>query len=420
MPSYLIASSYPPGAEQLKNVTNYYSVVGWLYPYSIETLFQFVARDTYTLSKLYVRVIANTITAGSNTTVSSRKNAVDGNQSVSINGGTTGAFTDSVNTDSLANGDLFQTKVVTPNAGTSITFSVMSYILSTTSNTTPILGCVGVQTLNTASTRYEGIAGFLANNDIESNTYYTFRVASILSNLRCRLYTNSITATTTLKTKNGANYYNQSISIPASTTGFFEDTVNTDSVSVGGDVHFEIVTGATGTSQIWSLIQMKSSSAGRQIAAMEPAGVGQTGGTTRYAAAEGFLYPVATEANTQMTARASFTAKNMYLNIPSNGVAGSSTFTLRKDTASSALTVSVPASTTGQFEDQTHTVSFVADSLINWQAIAGGASGTYIYITCIGFELPQAGPVTTGKKPTWRLDPKPRTRASFYPTLKLG
>jgi hypothetical protein len=59
---------------------------------------------------------------------------------------------------------------------------------------------------------------------------------------------NTVTATSTLRTrKNGANG-GGAISISASTTGYFEDTSGTDAIMSTDYVNYQIVTGATGTS----------------------------------------------------------------------------------------------------------------------------------------------------------------------------
>jgi len=392
MPSWLIANgTYIDGPTV--NTTRYNHPIGNGSFHATETFQQLLVRDSYTISKLYIYVVSNDTTT---TTVKSRKQtppgaAADGNQSISIGDSATGAFTDAVNSDSLVDGDLFCTQFVTA-GGSSLRFSIVSYILSTVSNTTPILATSyypGLTTQAKALVRCYTIAGKLAGTATESATYYTFRVAATLSNLRIYISANTVTAVSTLITKNGANPRNQSVSIPASTSGAFEDTVNTDNVADGEDVHYQLTTGATGTSLTICSIQVKSNSEGRQVAAATPGTTTLAIALTRYVGIEGNSQSYGTdETLVQATARCSFTAKNMYVNISANTVTAASTLTLRKDTANSTLTVSVPSTLTGQFEDidPAHAVDFVAASLINW-GIVTGATGTAITIVCIGFEL---------------------------------
>ena len=64
---------------------------------------QILYRSPGTLSKLYVRVTANS-NVGS-VTLRVRKNGANGNMFVTIPAGATGAFEDTVNTDTVAAGD---------------------------------------------------------------------------------------------------------------------------------------------------------------------------------------------------------------------------------------------------------------------------------------------------------------------------
>ncbi len=384
-PSYLLVTGISAGVAQAVSLTRYTFPCGFLALVSTEANTQLIARDSYTLSNLYCFVNANTITNG--TTVRSRIAGANGNQLLSIPASTTGAFTDSVNSDSLVDGNLFDTSIVTPAGGTSIIFDSFSYILTTASNTTPILACTGSASLNgdVANPNFVVPVGRITKAFIENNVKYTFRVASTLSNFRvyCSIYA-GITATLRVRI-NGSNG-NEVVSIIGS--GAFEDVTNTDSIVVGQTLNFYYASEAGYTPSFTSM-QVKSNSAGRQVAVA-------TGGTATLACALTGYLPVegssqsfqATEAKAQVTARASFTTKNMFVNVPTNSVNNGSTFNLRYTGGNTGLTVSVPASTTGTFEDITHTYDFVAADLLNWRVVTGGSSGTMV-ITCIGFELAQ-------------------------------
>jgi hypothetical protein len=58
------------------------------------------------------------------------------------------------------------------------------------------------------------------------------------------------------------------------------------------------------------------------------------------------------------------------------------------------MSVSIPANTTGAFEDTVNTDDFVAADLLNWQVITGGTGGTML-INYIGFELAQPAAAPT-------------------------
>src|SRR3990167_118436 len=84
-------------------------------------------------------------------------------------------------------------------------------------------------------------------------------------------------------------------------------------------------------------------------------------------------YPVANsganghtiEAESKIKYRFAGTAKNLHVNIISNGTLGTSTLVLRKNsTTDTALTISIGSGITGQLEDTTNTATFsVADDL---------------------------------------------------------
>ena len=69
----------------------------------------------------------------------------------------------------------------------------------------------------------------------EAGAQVTYRSAGTLSLLYFRVYENSRGSSTFGTRVNGVNG-NQSVSIGASTTGEFEDTVNTDSIVAGDEV----------------------------------------------------------------------------------------------------------------------------------------------------------------------------------------
>jgi hypothetical protein len=391
VPHYLIACGKSSGDTQVLNTTQYAHAMGYLSLEITETNMQLIVRDRYVLSNLYVYVSANTIT--NTTTVRSRRQtppgaAIDGNQSVSIPAGTTGAFADPVNADILVDGDLFCTQSVTPNAGVSITFTIISYILSMANNK-PILAVTSGSTTGAGATVYYFIMGRIAATITENYTYYTFRSPVTLSSLRAYVDNNTVTATSTLRTRINGNNGNQTLSIPATATGAFEDTTNTDNVLIGQNVNLQLVVGATGTSITLKSAQLKSHAPGRQIAAARPGTVTLAFGTTVYVTIEGDPQSVnAVEADVQITARARFIARNMYVNISANTLDGDTTFRLRKSSGAggnSNLVVTVAATLTGQFEDTTDVDTFVETDLLDWQAAAAGTAGSII-ITCLGFE----------------------------------
>lgn len=359
-----------------------------------ESRMQFIARGSYTLSKLSTWSISpNTLTVIA--TIRSRKNGIDGTQVISIPALASGSFEDAVNSDSLVAGDLFDTSIVTPAGSGSIYLRAITYVLASATSI-PILGAsYDSNTIGFGVTRYVSISGSAYSWATEAQVQYLFRAGATLSNFRVRVRSNTLNGASTARTRvNGANG-NQSVSIGAGATGAFEDAVNTDVVAVGNLVNYQFIAGGSaGSFQMW-FYQVKSVSGGRQL--IISTSNSYNFGLTRCFVMEGSTYSTAAaDAGMSFKANAIFSAKNLYLYLSGNSINGISTFTLRKNAADTTLTVSIPASTSGAFEDTTHVVALAATDLINWRLVTGGTSGS-LALTIAGCELGEAASAGGGK-----------------------
>ena len=70
------------------------------------------------------------------------------------------------------------------------------------------------------------------------------------------------------------------------------------------------------------------------------------------------------------------TFKNAMATVNSNPNTNSNVLTLRKNTADTAIVITVTALTTGIFSDLTNTVTAVSTDLINWKSSAGATADT--------------------------------------------
>lgn len=104
-----------------------------------------LAQVAGTYSKLACFITANTVVGAS--TLKFRKNAGNGNQSVSITSLTTGFFEDASNTDTVATTDTIDTQLITNTVGTSLTLLLSSMKFSSgVATTTKFLTLLGVGT----------------------------------------------------------------------------------------------------------------------------------------------------------------------------------------------------------------------------------------------------------------------------------
>lgn len=354
-----------------------------------EAALQAIARDSYTWANLFVRVTANAATA--DTVVSSRVDGANGSQSVTIPAGTTGTFEDTVNSDSLVDGSLFNSQLVV-GAGGDITLGVIFYTLSTVSNTTPILCTADANRIwYSTVVAHARIGGALYPTD-ETNVLYIVWAATTLSNLRVYVHASDSSQSSVVRTRINQANGNLLVTITAGTTGSFEDTINTDSVSVGQTLNYilgPVLLAGTG-SCFFTLLQMKSTSTGRQLVVGYAHGGSIAFAVTRYGAVESGTYPTAagTESNIQTEAQIAFTLANLFARANTNTLDGATTVRSRKNTANGNLLISIGAGLTGSFEDTTNSDSIVATDLVNYQVVSGGTVGS-ITLNIMGSELQQ-------------------------------
>lgn len=207
---------------------------------------QILIRSSYQLTLLTAFIHQNSLNGAS--TIRSRVNGANGTLAISVAAGATGTAVDTGPGDSLVDGDLVCTQSVT--GGTSGSYRPLRiyYGLSDSIGSKTIVGSVGQTGFGefTASTnRWLPIFGRInAAGTDETLQPYTFRYDATFSNLRVRVNQNSIANPSTFRTrKNGANG-GQSVSITGSTTGSFEDTTGTDTVTDGDSLNYQVEPGA--------------------------------------------------------------------------------------------------------------------------------------------------------------------------------
>lgn len=370
------------------NTTRFNALAGALRGYiSAESDVQTKVFSSYTWANLYFRVTIKTYTG--NPTLRSRVNAANGALLVTITG--TGVFEDTVNTDSLVNGDLIDFSVTTPNeVGQTMSATVLGSTLENTSTNDTLAvvsgGSGSAPSVNFGLTRFAliggeiGIGGALATT--ESDVQYTIRRATTFTNVRVIIRTNTInTGTTVWRFRVNAANVNQLVNIAAGATGAFEDTTNSDPVVAGDEVNQQVVTSGASGAISTQLAQLAHSSTGREVMSASVSPDSWT--TDLYFGAEADAAGTATESSSQIAARAAFTAEDLFVNVTAHGASNGVNFYLRQNGANSALTLNVAASSTGLFEDTTNSVSIAATDTYNYLLDHGGGAGS-ITPTIIG------------------------------------
>ena len=163
---------------------------------------------------------------------------------------------------------------------------------------------------------------------------------------------------------------NQLLSIGFGATGAFEDTTNSDAVVAGDEVNYQVVTsGAAGAIEL-RIMQVAYIATVRKTMTGSHSPDAHT--VDRFLGAENDGTSSTAEVDSQIAARAAFTANNMFVNVTARSATGTVDIFLRQNGVSSALTVNIPTSTTGFFEDTVNSVSIAVADTYNFLVDVGG------------------------------------------------
>lgn len=245
--NYKMLSDELGGVSLGASTTNYWCPFGKNANNTTEANAQFKTRTAGTLRNAYVRVSANS--RSDTTTLRSRINGSDGNIVISVTAAATGDFTDLSNTDTIVDGDLICWSAVTPGGTGTITFRAFALELDAASNVFESANQRAAGTaFATVTTRYLSIInGAITSETTEANQQQNSALQFTASKLRIYLSANTWTLAATLRTRiNGGNGA-QSVSITASTTGWFEDASNADSIVAGDLINASLLTAGSGS-----------------------------------------------------------------------------------------------------------------------------------------------------------------------------
>lgn len=342
-----------------------------------------------------LRVVVTTNARGSNSSVTTRKNNADTSQVATITASTTGTYTDLTNTVSVTAGDKVAYKLVI--GSTTGNFAAPSITVNRESSgqAAAFWSAIGSgSTTNGGSTRYWGLTGAIGTPGATESQFQSYAPAGgTLSNLRA--YVTAARATnTTLKTRiNGADGA-QSVTLTASTTGAFEDTTNSDSISSGALICAATVTGTgTDTLTISNVsVLYTTTTAGVSALGAGAASTTLTSGVTGFYSPLGHMRGFTTENQAQQIAPFAGTASHMAVIVSANASTATTTMVLRKNGADTAVTFTIGSTATGTFADTTNSVSVSTGDLICIQG--SGANGTVTFRSMSLRYTEAAGPIS--------------------------
>lgn len=361
------ATQYAPIGEQYANLTATESSTQRRWP------------RASTFKNLLVYVSTNA--AANTTTISFRIGGSSSSLTVPISAAATGWFEDASNSASVALNDDINFEILRTDAGA---VAIERINVSELSSDVSIVAGAWVnsaQGLGTASaTRYissSGVAATINATETTNGIRSWIARAATASKMRINVTANARSTTTTFTSRvNGADG-NQTIPITATSTGWFEDASNTDSLAAGDTFNYKIVTSTgLGTISFFPPICILTDATSTVNILANSSGNLNTNQTRFVSLGSGVLE--STEANAEIKMRGTGTISKVNIDVTAASSNQDATYTVRKNGADTAITFTVTAGVTGQYGDNANSFTYADGDLICLKAVrAAGGSGSF-------------------------------------------
>lgn len=189
--------------------------------------------------------VAQAKTSGTAQVCTVRKNGSATSLTVTGPNNSTGIFEDTTHSDTFADGDLMSVQVANQNFLQS-SFSWVSATIDYAAAENEVGAQIFASLSFNASDRFFPIGGVVTPITTEALNKLKHQFGGSCRRLRAFMISNSFSSTLTIKLrKNGADG-NQTVSITSGSTGWFEDTTNTDSFSASDDINYVMRGGSAG------------------------------------------------------------------------------------------------------------------------------------------------------------------------------
>lgn len=347
-----------------------------------------------TVEKLKVNVTSNTRTAGT-AQVLVRVGSTDSACYVDIPFGATGIF-DSTGTASITAGDLVSYKYTYGTGGTgAITYKYVTTVLDFTGNTTSFFVNNNTSHISTGN-RYIPLMGSgpTGGDTVETNVQQRLSTG-LLRNITAYVASNNRDGDSVITTRVNALAGNCQLDILDSVTGYFTDIGgNQNTVTNNNGYNYKLVRGGSAGSIALTWIASENVTTdgsfailGECLTAFSPASA-----TDYYLFLGGNQNTLTTDAGTKTDVPVSgYKSSAIKAHITTNTVASSSTLTLRRNGSDTTQTITIPASTTGFFEDDTNETTFDLNDDVNVKLSTGG-SGSILLRSMGTFWEPSSTP----------------------------
>lgn len=249
------------------------------------------------------------------------------------------------------------------------------------------VGLHNVNPLNTALTYPMGGSPHVFPVTTEANGLIPWHEPGTISLLHLYVPTNTRSTGVTVTSYINGVAGTLSVTVPATTTGEFEDDENSDAIADGDTAAYRLTrtTATAGTSldiRTMSVVfEADTNTVTRHLFYLSGTPITVT--ATRYTGIAGYggtsTVPSSDETDSYVLVLSDTTYRNAAVRVRSNTADGSQVLTFRKNTAGTAISMTIPASTSGLFEDTSDDVTATVGDLVAWEKAAGGTSGATTY-----------------------------------------
>jgi hypothetical protein len=254
----------------------------------------------------------------------------------------------------------------------------------------PIRVSTGVST-NGDTNFFLGVACIRASaSGTEANRQSRCRTAGTYSNFSVNVTANARPGTSTVTLRKGGVDTLLTLNVPATTTGTFADDIDTVSVAVGDLICGELVAGGGGVDNIsfrTGHVVFTPSEVSETVTKFGSTGAGETLTAASYLSPIDGFDPVSSNENQKQMHMGAGILRNFGMYVSGNTRNGTTNFTFRVNAGASAVVLTVPATTTGWFEDTSTTITTVLGDLVNWHYDHGGSSGVVSVNGLMQFEF---------------------------------
>ena len=347
---------------------NFYPIYGQLQLDTAETDRSIRQRIAGTFSNLSVRINAT----GTTRVIRFRAGGVNGNQVVSPGNGLSGNFEDTANTDTPSDGD--DLAILLTESGTNPTLFWLGLVFAAASGTATLFGTASTNTIASAITRYSNVS-YSAQETTEANAQRLVRSAGTWQELFVHISANATDGTANIRSRINSANGNQLVQVPANTSGFFEDTTNTDSIVSGDLINYSVQT-AAGSGNISYRMCSHVAWATSQNDGFGHINVARTASaTTHYWSLLGRTSTVTGTTEADAAFPVSFACRFQRLRcfVSAYSLGAAVTLQFRKNSANGNQSVVING--TGTFEDTTNVDDLAIGDTFNL-SIAGGTSGS--------------------------------------------